>query len=75
MVTTFTRLTRRGYMVCNHQCTLSKYYTHFLPNFKETEESVPVMFVLTLSGVEELGTRIAVGVITVVVQLILWNTE
>jgi hypothetical protein len=75
MVTTFTWLTSRGYMVSTHQFTLSKYYTHFIPNFKETEESVPVMFVLTLSGVEELDTRIAVGVITVVVELIMWNTE
>ena len=61
-------------MVSSHQFTLSKYHTHFLPNFKETEGSVPVMFVLTLSGVEELDTRIVVGVITLVVELIMWNS-
>ena len=71
MVSAFTWLTPRGYMVSSHQFTLS----HFLPNFKETEGSVPVMFVLTLSGVEELDRRIVVGVITLVVELIMWNSE
>lgn len=47
----------------------------FYSKFQGNRRSVPVMFVLTLSGVQELDTRIAVGVITVVVELIMWNTE